>query len=325
MNSLRLVGEGGRAQADVRVEGFRRATGGKYTSVSRGDLAAAIYSTIEDEVETIFSDNITAVEDRPGGVRIEFEKAPGRQFDLLVGADGLHSNVRGLTFGPEPQFERYLGCQVAAAVVDGYQQRDDLVYLTYNLPGRQVGRFSMRGDRTLFLFIFRSDHVREAGDTATCKARLRREFGDAGWECPQILAALDDAEDLYFDNVSQICMNRWSRGRVLLIGDAAACVSLLAGEGTGLAMTEAYVLAGELARAEGDHREAFDAYEGRLRPFIQGKQDGARKFVSFFAPRTSLGIWFRNVAMRTANVPALADAILARSLRDDFVLPDYAI
>jgi 2-polyprenyl-6-methoxyphenol hydroxylase-like FAD-dependent oxidoreductase len=154
---------------------------------------------------------------------------------------------------------------------------------------------------------------------------LRREFGDAGWECPQILAALDGAEDLYFDNVSQICMNRWSRGRVLLIGDAAACVSLLAGEGTGLAMTEAYVLAGELARAEGDHREAFDAYEDRLRPFIQGKQGGARKFVSFFAPRTSLGIWFRNVAMRTVNVPALADAILARSLRDDFVLPDYAI
>ena len=179
----------------------------------------------------------------------------------------------------------------------------------------------------MFLFLFYS--VRASGmepsNAPERKALLHKVFDDAGWECPQILDALDTADDLYFDVVSQIRMDRWSRGRVVLLGDAAACVSLLAGEGTGLAMTEAYVLAGELARADGDHREAFGAYERRLRPFITGKQDGARKFVSFFTPRTSVGIGVRNVAMRTMNVPAVADAILARTLRDDLELPDYAI
>jgi 2-polyprenyl-6-methoxyphenol hydroxylase-like FAD-dependent oxidoreductase len=325
MKSLRLLDGHGHARADVGVDALRRAAAGSYTSVPRGDLAAAIYSALDDQVETIYSDAITAAEQWSGGIRLEFEKSSEREFDLLVGADGLHSNVRALIFGPEAQFARHLGCQVVAGVVAGYRPRDELVYVTYNVPGRQVGRFAMRGDRTLFLFIFRSDDVPEVADAAACKAQLHREFGSAGWECPQILDALDTADDLYFDVVSQIRMDRWSRGRVALVGDAAACVSLLAGEGTGLAITEAYVLAGELARAGADHREAFGAYERRLRPFITGKQDGATKFVSFFTPRTSMGIWFRNVAMRAMNLPPVADAVLARSLRDDLELPDYAI
>lgn len=325
VRSVRSVGGDGRSQAEFGVDAFQRATGGKFTSVPRGDLAAAIYATIDGEVEAIFSERITAVDDHPEGVRLEFEHAPPRDFDLLIGADGLHSNVRGLVFGPEPRFARYLGCQIAAFVLDGYQPRDELVYVTHNLPGRQVGRFSLRGNRTMILCMFRSDHIHEFGDLESDKSLLRNEFGDAGWECPQILAALDGVDDIYFDVVSQIHMERWSRGRVGLIGDAAACVSLLAGEGTGLAMTEAYVLAGELARAGGDHRRAFDAYEARLRSFVEDKQASALKFLSFFVTRTPMGIWFRNLAMRTMNVPVLADRFLTRSLRDDIELPEYAM
>lgn len=325
VTSLRSVGADGRVQAEVRTDAIRRAAGDNYTSLPRGDLAAATYSTIENSVETIFSDTITAVHDRADGVGLEFEHGPAREFDLVVGADGLHSTVRELVFGPESQFERYLGAQVAACVVDGYRPRDELIYVTHNLPGRQVARFSLRDNRTLFLFVFRADRDDECGDAAASRIRLRHEFGDAGWECPQILDALDGADDLYVDVVSQIRMDRWSRGRVVLIGDAAACVSLLAGEGTGLAMTEAYVLAGELARAGGDHRRAFAAYENRLRRFIEDKQDGAQKFLSFFTTRTPMGIWVRNMAMRAMNVPVLADVFLNRSLRDDLELPDYVM
>ncbi|BCI91284.1 hypothetical protein NIIDMKKI_64900 [Mycobacterium kansasii] len=190
-------------------------------------------------------------------------------FDLVIGADGLHSKVRGLVFGPERNYEHYLGCKVAAWVVDGYRPRDELSYVTYNIPGRQVGRFALRGGRTMFLFIFRAEHDSVG---VTPKDQLRNEFGGAGWECREILATLDDVDDLYFDVVSQIRMDSWSRDRVLLIGDAAGCISLLGGEGTGLAMTEAYVLAGELERAGGDHRRAFEAYEARLRPLSKASK-----------------------------------------------------
>jgi 2-polyprenyl-6-methoxyphenol hydroxylase-like FAD-dependent oxidoreductase len=321
VQSVRSVGHGGEIQASLRANVFRRITGDRFISVPRGDLAAAIFATIEDDVETIFGDSITGIVEHTDGVRLAFERSEPREFDLVAGADGLHSNVRRLVFGPESNFEHYLGCKVAACVVEGYRPRDELVYVTYAEPGRQVGRISLRDDRTLFLFVFRADHTSDKDTTP--KVLLRREFGDAAWECPQIIAALDDVDDLYFDVVSQIRMDRWSQGRAVLIGDAAACVSLLAGEGTGLAMTEAYVLAGELKHADGHHRLAFQAYEARLRPFIGGKQAGAEKLISFFATRTRFGIWMRNLAMRTMNFEPLANLFAGRSVRDDFELPEY--
>jgi 2-polyprenyl-6-methoxyphenol hydroxylase-like FAD-dependent oxidoreductase len=247
---LRSVGSRGEIKADVDVDVFRRMIGDDFTSLPRGDLAAAIYTTIEDKVETIFGDSIAIADEHGDGVRLTFENSAPRDFDLLIGADGLHSNVRRLVFGPEQEFERYLGCKVAACVVDGYRPRDDLVYVTYSTPGRQLARFALRGDRTMFLFVFRAEH--DSAD-ATPKDQLRSQFGGVGWECRDFLAALNDVDDLYFDVVSQIRMDRWSRGRVLLIGDAAGCISLLGGEGTGLAISEAYVLAGELARDGADY------------------------------------------------------------------------
>jgi 2-polyprenyl-6-methoxyphenol hydroxylase-like FAD-dependent oxidoreductase len=295
--------------------------GDDFTSLPRGDLAAAIYTTIEDKVETIFGDSIATVDEHSDGVGLTFEKSAPCDFDLVIGADGLHSNVRRLVFGPEEDFEHYLGCKVAACVVDGYRPRDELIYVTYSTPGRQLARFALRGGRTMFLFIFRAEH--DNTDVAP-KDQLRNQFGDVGWECQNILAALDDVDDLYFDVVSQIRMDHWSRNRVLLIGDAAGCISLLGGEGTGLALSEAYVLAGELVRAGGDYRHAFDAYEARLRPFIKAKQAGAVRYIPFFATKTRFGLWFRDVAMRTMNFGPLA-TLFAGSVRDDFELPDYGI
>jgi len=323
VQSIRSLGRDGQVRASLGVDAVRRGAGAGFTSLPRGDLAATIYATIENDVETIFDDSITAINEHAEGVSVSFAEAKTRDFDLVIGADGLHSNVRRLTFGPESEVEHYLGYRVAACVVEGYRPRDDLVYVTYSLPGQSVARFSLRGDRSLFLFVFRSEHAGDPGEPAARKALLRREFGDAGWECPHILAALDGVDDLYFDVVSQIRLDRWSRGRTALVGDAAACVSLLAGEGTGLAMTGAYVLAGELACAHGDYRRAFDAYEARLRRFVEGKQAAAQKFAPVFAPQTRLGIWFRDLAMRTMNFRPLADLVLTRSVRDDFELPNY--
>jgi 2-polyprenyl-6-methoxyphenol hydroxylase-like FAD-dependent oxidoreductase len=300
-------------------------TGDRFTSLPRGDLAAAIYGTIEGRVEAIFGSSITAIEERATDVLVSFEHGGRRAFDLVIGADGLHSTVRELAFGPERRFEKPLGYRVAAFEVDGYRPRDELVYVSYTRPGRQVARFSLRGDRTMFLLVFVGDRMAgpEPDDVAGRKALLRRVFGDAGWECPQILRAMDRAGDIYFDRVSQIRMDGWSNGRVMLIGDAAACVSLLAGEGAGLAMTGAYVLAGELHRAGDDYREAFRLHEQRLRPFLASKQESARNFAAAFAPRTRVGVWVRNRVTRLFVIPPVADFFVGRDLRDDLDLPDY--
>ncbi|NOQ61294.1 FAD-binding domain [Mycolicibacterium fortuitum] len=322
VGSVRSLGSDGATRAELRVDVFRRMVGNDFTSLPRGDLAAAIYRTVEGTVPTVFDDSITGIDQHPDGVRVTFENRPADDFDLVIGADGLHSNVRRLVFGPEDRYEHYLGCKVAACVVDGYRGGSSDTYLTYSVPGRQIGQFTLRGNRTMFLFVFRDQHD-DGGRTP--KEKLHNQFDDAGWECRQILAAVDDVDDLFFDVVSQIRMDRWSDGRVLLIGDAAGCISLLGGEGTGLAITEAYALAGELARAGNDHRRAFDSYETLLRPFIEGKQAGAERMLGFFATRTRFGLWFRDVAIRAMNLGRPIAGLFAGSVRDDLDLPDYRI
>ena len=168
--------------------------------------------------------------------------------------------MRELTFGAQEQFENHIGFYIAAFILDGYEHRDELAYISHTKPGRQIARVSLRGDQTLFLFTFTKDFLSQQpiGEDEE-KAGLREIYNDMGWEADAILSRMNEVGDVYFDRVSQIRMPEWTKGRVALLGDAAACASLLAGEGTGLAMTEAYVLAGELHKAAGDHQKAFKA------------------------------------------------------------------
>jgi len=159
---------------------------------------------------------------------------------------------------------------------------------TFHAPaiGKQVSRVSLRDNTTLFLFTFRSEFVKQRPrDTEEEKSIIRSVFADMGWEVPGILERLDDVTDLYFDHISQIQMASWSMGRVALVGDAAACVSLLAGEGTGLAILEAYVLAGELYVAKGDYVIAFRNYEKRLRNLLIQKQKIRRENVELLCAK----------------------------------------
>jgi 2-polyprenyl-6-methoxyphenol hydroxylase-like FAD-dependent oxidoreductase len=327
VEEVRLIDGSGRKVGGFPVESFRRSFSGRFTSLRRSDLAALIYASIDGNVETIFNDSIAGIEQEDGCVQVTLEHGQCRRFDLVIGAGGIHSPVRGLVFGPDAKFQTDIGYRVAAFEADGYRPRDELVYVAYTEPGRMVARFAVRDDRTLFLFVYTDDDTRSADpkDLGDTKFVLRQAFGRVGWECPQILSDLDQADDVYFDRVSQITMDRWSKGRVALIGDAACCVSLLAGEGTGLAMLQAYVLAGELNAARGDHRRAFQRYEQLLRPLIAGKQHFARTFASTFAPKTSLGVWTRNQVSKLLVVPPLAEWIIRHEFRDDIELPDYAM
>jgi 2-polyprenyl-6-methoxyphenol hydroxylase-like FAD-dependent oxidoreductase len=325
VKEVRFVDERGRRVGGFAVDVFGRATGGRFTTVGRSDLAATIFDALDGRVETIFGDSIAGIQEERGCVRLSFDRAPAREVDLVIGADGLHSRVRQLAFGAEPDFEVSLDLHVAAFEVEGYRPRDELVYVTHGAPGRQISRLAMRNDKTMFLFVIRNEYMPTTtpGDDAARKAVLRQIFSGLGWECRQILAAMEDATDIYFDRVSQIRMDRWSRGRTALAGDAGACVSLLAGEGTGLAMAEAFVLAGELTLAGDDYAAAFARYETRMMAFLKGKQASAAKFASAFAPRTAAGIAFRNLITRLFRIGPLAEFFVGRELRDYFALPDY--
>ena len=323
---MRYVDRKGRTSSSIAVDALARLTRGRYITLRRSDLAAMIYDALDGSVETIFGDSVASIEEAGSCVRVGFDHAPTREADLVIGADGLHSRVRQLVFGPDAGVEVSLGYHVAAFEIEGYRPRDELVYLGYGVRGRQIYRFSMHEDRTLFLFVFRDEYLpadRPANDQGS-KWVLTKVFADVGWECPRILAALPSVESIYFDLASQIRLDRWTKGRTALVGDAAACVSLMAGEGSSLAMAEAYVLAGELRNCGGDYGAAFARYEQRLMPWLNRKQQSVAKTASSLAPKTAFGIAFRSMVVRLMQpLPFVMDYFIGRELRDQVQLPDY--
>src|SRR5690348_4693696 len=191
MQEVRYTDEHGRRTGGFSVDAFRRMTNGRFLDVRRADLAATIYGAIDGDVETLFGDSIAECEDVGDRVHVRFDHAAPRDVDLVFGADGLHSRVRRLVFAPDSDVEVRLGYHVAAFEVEGYRPREELVFVNHSAPGRQLSRFSLRDDRTMFLFIFRDEYLPDGtlSNDLERKAALRAVFGDMGWECPRILEA----------------------------------------------------------------------------------------------------------------------------------------
>lgn len=321
VREVREVSPSGRRIAHMDPRPVIEGAGGRYVSIARSDLAATIYDALGGEVESIFDDTVHALHDDGECVGVEFERGAPRDFDLVVGADGLHSRVRELAFGPESGFERDLGVTVAAFDIDGYRPRDEFVAVTHTQVDMQALRFALRDGATMFFFVFRNDgdHV-SPEDVPAQQEVLRLRLAGMGWEVPAILDRMPEARTFYFDRVSQILMPSWSRGRVGLIGDAAACPSLLAGQGSALAMVEAYVLAAEF-RAREDYRAAYTAYEEQLRALVRSKQDAAIGLGAAFAPRNVMQLLLRNAVVGLMGIPLVANLAMGRTLRDPIELP----
>jgi 2-polyprenyl-6-methoxyphenol hydroxylase-like FAD-dependent oxidoreductase len=216
-----------------------------------------------------------------------------------------------------------MGYVTAAFHARDYPHRDEGCYVSFSIPGGQVARYALRDGWSAFFFLFKTPG---AGAQALREAQAQRAFLEEtfhgrGWECDEILRALERADDLYFDEVAQAHVPQWSRGRVALIGDAAYCPSLLAGEGSGMAVAGAYVLAASLARhTQPEH--AFAEYENAFRPFAARKQNSAARFASWFAPSSRVGIWVRNIFTMMLNVPGLGVRLANGVLNDDLTLPE---
>jgi 2-polyprenyl-6-methoxyphenol hydroxylase-like FAD-dependent oxidoreductase len=295
--------------------------------ILRGDLNEILYDLTAETCRYLFGDTITAVRDNGSGVEVIFEQAPAESFDLVLGADGIHSRVRRLAFGPEADYVRHLGYYyaVAGATVgadsadsaDGTAPKQRAVGLMYNVPGRLA---LLGGSKAPELYVFAADPIDiDRGDAAAQKALLRHRYRDLHWRVPEMLGRLDGADDFFLDSIGRVQMDSYTRGRIALVGDSAYG-NTLGGFGTGLAMVGAYVLAGELAKVDGDHRIAYPRYDAVMHPYAKIARKGNAG--PFMAPRTALRIRLRNWTF-TNRVTFKLMMKMTDSFANDVHLLDY--
>ncbi|GAA2499281.1 FAD-dependent monooxygenase [Winogradskya humida] len=289
LDQLRAVQTGGTTMRFVDERGERLMEmpsdfAGGDIEVPRGELSRILADASGDRTEWIFGDTITALHETESGVDVTFRSGLQRTFDLVIGADGVHSTVRRLAFGPS--FVSHLGYYVAGWEMPSSSPSG--VSLNYNVPGK----LAAIGDGGAFVAFSSGELSYDRHDLDAVRAILRSRFAGLDWEVPRMLAALDTASDLYFDQICRVDIKPWSRGRIALVGDAA-CGATIGGMGASNALIGAYALAGALATSP-DHATAFARYEELVGPFARRAQKGGDMAGRFLAPRTARGIRMRN-------------------------------
>jgi 2-polyprenyl-6-methoxyphenol hydroxylase-like FAD-dependent oxidoreductase len=265
--------------------------------IPRSDLAAILAGAVRGDAEFRYDDTVVALRDDGHGVDVTFGRAAPRRFDLVVGADGLHSRVRRLTFGPESQFTTHLGLYIATTFLDGVPVDRHTVFM-HNAPGRAVAVHPTTG-REGVAFIFRHPQLRDVNEREPQhhKQLVTEAYAGMGWRVPELLERVRDSEDLYFDSVSRVRMDTWSRGRTTLVGDAASCVSLL-GEGSSMAIAGAATLVQALVAQPHAPVEALGRYEHAHRKRLLRRQRAVAFASHLLVPATRTGIAVRNTAFR---------------------------
>ncbi|GAA5529023.1 FAD-dependent monooxygenase [Herpetosiphon gulosus] len=272
----------------------------------RPELEAVLADALPSDLPVRYATTIVRLEQYAEYVEVRFNDGRVEQFDLVIGADGIHSQVRQMVFGPESQFAHPLGYTFATFKVPQLEAYGANATMLIE-PQRQATIYPDRRGGFLMMLAYRIQQTQLPAPDQR-KAMLQTEYRKAGWLVPQLIDSINQQSAFYCDVISQIRMPRWSQGRVALVADAAHCLTLISGQGAATAMGGAYVLAEELAKTA-DHQAAFQAYEQRMRPFVERKQAGARRVALTFVPRTWLGVQFSRLVVRAAFTPTLARSI----------------
>ena len=290
----------------------RAMLGDRALDLLRGDIEDVLHGALRDQVEIRYDTTVTAVSQDDAAVHLTLSDGTVETADLLVGADGLHSATRALAFGPEEDFRRDLDHMVGVYLMD---RRPDCVAenttATLTVTGRTLAVISLGRGRAAAFFGYRTDDpARELADGP--QQALPRAYGDMGWAAPEVLAQLRSAESVYFDTISQMVVDRWSRGRIVLLGDAAWCVTLFAGYGSSLAVGGAELLGTMLHDHHGDVPAALTAWEAQLRPEAEKKQELGRRVKGLYAPADPLRLWLRDLPLRMAALPPMSRLLQRR-------------
>ncbi|MFD7262435.1 FAD-dependent monooxygenase [Streptomyces sp. NPDC059874] len=292
--------------------------------VLRGDLSRVLYEASLPSTEYLFGDSATSLTETATGVDVTFRHAPPRTFDLVIGADGIHSHIRRLAFGPEADHVTHLGYYAATwSLPNHLNLRPGTGSLGHNAPGRlaAVGADHTDPTRARAFFVFASPELTyDRHDAEAQKHLLRQAFTGLPWQLNHLLDSLAPADDLYFDSISRADVPTWSSGRIALLGDAA-CGATIGGMGTGTGIVAAYVLAGELSRSPDHHQGAFARYESLLRPHAQGCQKNGSRTGRFLAPASTLGLRLRNGLLNRRRI--LTWMLKAGEESSTLALPTY--
>lgn len=302
VDEVEFVDAAGRHAARMDYRLARKAAGGKLFALLRGDIEQVLHDALPATVPIRYGTEIAAIDNGSDGVGATLSDGKRAEADLLVGAGGIHSVARRLLLGPEERFLRFLGHHTAAYLFEDETVRQELgtQFKLLGVPGRQAGFYDTGNGRLAAFFVHRTDDPRRPADPA---AAIRAVYGDLGWVVPRALKAMPAGEDIYYDLVAQVVMERWSVGRIVLLGDAAYAVSLLAGQGASLAIAGAEALAAEVG--EGDVEGGIARLEARLKPLIAEKQAAGRRTADWLVPPTRLRLWIRNAALNLVSWPPL--------------------
>ena len=322
IDALQFVDSEGKIYASVPIARISQALGGKYVYLRRSDLERILHDRAQAAGIAIrYGSVVTGLRETPNAVRATFVDGAEADFALVFGADGVHSGVRRLVFGEERQFERFLGGYVSAFHLNRHKFEIGRALKLHEEADRVTMFYPLDAERMDATYVFRHDEVQLLPEERL--AFVRKEFKGAGWIGEAMLKAYKAKEPIYFDSLTQIVMPHWHRGRVALVGDACGCLTLLAGQGSHMAMAGAYVIARELRRHDSDYAAAYTAYEAMLKPAVTKRQNDAAAMARYFIPSARSRPWLRRLTIKLMFSPLVLPLIFrwfgTRSVLEGYV------
>ncbi|HZE39479.1 MAG TPA: FAD-dependent monooxygenase [Stackebrandtia sp.] len=303
VKTFAYVDEEGRTRASVDYTRFAKVLEGHIVSILRPDIELALRESVEDSVDLRYGTRIETIANSADGVRVGLTDGTTVDGDLLIGADGIHSQTRDQVFGPESDYLRYLGFHTGAYIFDDpeiHQLVGDGFYLTDTVD-KQMGFYGLRGTKVAVFTVHRTDDPALPADS---QAAVRDAYRDLGWIAQKALAACPGSHEVYYDQVAQIEMPQWIDKRVVLLGDSSYAVSLMAGQGASLGIAGAYVMA-RLIDSTPDLDAALARFQERWHPVVTERQRVARRGISWFLPHSPSQLTMRRWAIKAMKLPGL--------------------